>query len=131
MIDRRQPPPRRNRERRDTDRRLEPRLPSAAQIRFLRAGTESDEALPGELAEVSSCGLRLVLDEPLSPGERMLVEVRDRDGGCFNLSAAVVWTDARAGGRWLVGCALSVELSDRRYALLSELVRNGAQARDR
>lgn len=125
MTDRRASTPRRRGDRRGGDRRVEPRISSSAGIRFLRAGDEGSAPLPGGLAEVSPCGLRLTLREPVPPGEKLLIEVRDHDGRCFNLLAAVIWCEARgphAPGDWLVGCALSAELSCRRFAVLSEMV---------
>ncbi|MEX0716096.1 MAG: PilZ domain-containing protein [Planctomycetaceae bacterium] len=123
MADRRNSESRRSRDRRVDERRVEERVPSEAGVRFLRAGTDSAIPLAGELAEVSACGLRLALEQPVSPGEKLLVEVRDRDGKCFSLQAAVVWTEAGGDGdRWLVGCELSAELSNRHFTLLREMV---------
>jgi hypothetical protein len=104
-----------------TDRRRTQRHLLDAEIRFLRSGGVPNAILGGELLDVSATGLRLAIDEPLSDGEKLLIEVRDHDQVCFNLTAAVVWTETNDAGEQTVGCELCVDLSPRQYARLRQL----------
>lgn len=122
MIDRRSPAPRRAAtDRRTEDRRSDNRLPSDARIRFLRAGPSADEVLHGELFDVSASGIRILLPQPLTADEKLLVEVRDAEKHCFNLTAKVVWNKPDPDGQHQVGCELLVDLSERQLELLKEL----------
>ena len=69
------------------ERRESPRLNLASSVRFLRAGSEVDDVLPAQLVDVSNTGVRIDLDTPLFQGECILIEVRDANQHCFNLSA--------------------------------------------
>lgn len=119
MAERRQPPPER---RKQSDRRDYLRVPTAGRVRFLRGGLNADEVLAAELADVSHTGLRIQVDEPLVPGEPIVVEVRDEEGKCFNLLAQIVWVESEPEDRHCVGCELRVELNRRQFALLQRLV---------
>lgn len=121
MIDRRSPEPRRGTDRRTEDRRDEKRFVSEAQIRFLRAGPSADEVLHGELFDVSASGIRILLPQPLDESEKLLVEVRDAENQCFNLTAKVVWDRPDAHGKHQIGCELLVDLSERQLDLLKQL----------
>ena len=123
MIDRRIPVPRRqDTDRRVADRRNPRRQFSDAPIRFLRAATTTAECvLEGELLDASSSGVRLLLGGRLEVGEKLLVEVRDGDRGCFNLTAEVVWCEPADDDRFEVGCNLCVDLSARQFDYLQRL----------
>ena len=118
MINRRQPMERRTR----AERRESPRVATTANIRFLRAGSTADEVLPAELLDVSHTGVSISLDRPLIRGECILVEVRDGEKNCFNLSAQVVWVESNPDDQHHVGCELRVELTRKQFVLLRELV---------
>ena len=122
MTNRRDPDPRRCLpDRRTADRRDSIREPSEARIRFLRAGTSTDEILAGELLDASVTGVRLLLEEQLLPTEKLLIEVRDGGNRCFNLTAEVVWSEPAGDHHYRVGCELCVELSAKQHALLNRL----------
>jgi len=108
-------------ERRLTERRLEPREPFEAGIRFLRAGSSVDEILSGELVDVSASGIRVLLNEPLEQRQKILVEVRGESEDCFNLLAEAIWIEHLPSCECLIGCELCVELSRRQFARLQEL----------
>lgn len=119
MTDRRQPPPDR---RSQTDRRDYLRVQTAGRVRFLRAGDNPDDVLAAELVDVSHTGVRIQSDEPLIPGERIVVEIRDDESHCFNLSAQVVWVESEPFDRHCIGCELRVELSRRQFSVLQRLL---------
>lgn len=119
MTDRRQPPPER---RTQSDRRDYLRVQTSGRIRFLRGGDNADEVLAAELVDVSHTGVRIQSDESLVPGERIVVEIRDEETHCFNLSAQVVWVESEPFDRHCVGCELRVELSRRQFSLLQRLL---------
>lgn len=118
MSERRQPPDRRA----QSDRRDYLRVQTSGQVRFLRAGENADEVLAAELVDVSHTGVRIQSDDPLIPGERIVVEVRDEEKHCFNLSAQVVWVESEPFDKHCVGCELRVELSRRQFSLLQQLL---------
>jgi len=119
MPDRRDPDIlRRARDRRTSDRRSADRHTLGAGIRFLRAGSSTEQILSGELLDVSASGIRIALDEPLAAGEKVLVEVRDHEERCFNMTAEAVWVELLEDGRHQVGCELCVDLSDRQLRTL-------------
>lgn len=97
------------------------REPSEARIRFLRAGTSTDEILGGELIDASITGVRLLLQDQLLPTEKLLIEVHDDQNRCFNLTAEVVWSETADEHYYRVGCELCVELSAKQHAMLNRL----------
>lgn len=124
MSDRRDVQPRRQySDRRKEDRRQSARHPSEVLVRFLRTGAPSESALQGQLTDVSRTGVRILLGQPLQPAEALLIEARDQEDHCFNLTAQVVWTETVREGTFRVGCELRVELTDRQYSALKQLAR--------
>jgi hypothetical protein len=105
-------------DRRAADRRRSCRHRAEAAIRFLRAGGEIPEVLPGELLDVSATGVRLLLDGPLAEGDRLMIEIRDEDRRCVNLAADVVWVES-TGGCFRIGCQLPVSLTPHVRGLLA------------
>lgn len=77
--------------------------------------------LEGALLDVSTTGVRLLLERPLEPAERILIELRDDDQGCLNLPAQVVWRES-SGERHHVGCELRLEMTRKQQALLRKFV---------
>jgi hypothetical protein len=69
-----------------------------------------------------------VLDEPLRAGEKVLVEVRDHGGQCFNMTAETVWVEPMDDGRHQVGCELCVDLTDRQVRTLKTFAATPANA---
>jgi hypothetical protein len=127
MIDRRDRDSRRKpAERRAADRRETPRHALAGSVRFLRVGGAADRVLAGELLDVSTTGIRLRLQEELQPADAILVEVRDAENRCFNLSAEVVWIERETGDTQEVGCELRLDLTPKQYSLLKELAADPA-----
>ena len=114
-------------DRRTADRRDENRNVLEAQIRFLKAGASVDDALCGELLDVSAAGLRMVLDEPLNLGDTILVEVRPQDERCFNFTARVVWSEPHDSDRHRVGCELRVELTPKQWKVLEQISSESTQ----
>ncbi len=131
MIDRRDTNPRRETtDRRSSDRREDPRVSPVGQIRFLRSGETVEAVLHGELLDVSQSGIQMLFDEELKDSEKLLIEVRDAEDRCFNLTAKVVWCESMENdNRFRVGCELSIELTRTQYALLRRMsVRASADA---
>jgi hypothetical protein len=85
----------------------------------LRGG---DELLHAEILDVSAGGLRFLSDRPIEPTEKLLIEVREPSGRCFNLTAVVPWTAPNDNGMWLIGCELRLPLTTLQLALLRKLV---------
>ena len=104
------------------DRRDTPRQPLHTQLRLLRSGAAAGEVLYGELSDVSSSGLRFVLDEPLELSENLVIEIRDPDDNCVNLIAKVVWVQTQPDAQHRIGCELPVELSPRLQVHLRQLL---------
>jgi len=107
-------------ERRIEDRRDEPRQQSQTGLRFLRAGTNSQEILAGELLDVSPIGVRLKLDSELLVTEKLLIEILDEDNRCCNLTATVIWSEKSEDQKYLTGCELSAELTRGQQKLLEK-----------
>lgn len=124
MPDRRSSPPDRRRtvDRREQDRRAQPRQTSNSQLRLLRSGLNDHEVFDGELRDVSKTGVRLETDRPLTLGERVLVEIREPGQRCFNLPAEVVWVEAGAKRHHSVGCELRLDLTRKQFGLLRDMV---------
>ncbi len=123
MSDRRVPTDRRK----ESDRRVHPRLKSTSTVRFLRARAAADEILAAELLDVSHTGVRIRLETPLVCGECILIEVRDGARHCFNLPAEVVWEENGTADERHAGCELRVELNRRQFTLLQKLVVGAAR----
>ena len=105
-----------------SERREYIRLNTTTSVRFLRSGATPEDVLSAELIDVSHCGIRILLDRPLIKGECILIEVRDADGRCCNLSAQAVWIESEFDQQHRVGCELRVELTRKQFTLLRELV---------
>jgi hypothetical protein len=79
------------------------------------AGLASEAALPALLTDVSAGGMALVLRYHLVPGTVLYLDLRDLTGddGQGPHLVRVVRVSSAPGGRWLHGCALRKELSER------------------
>ena len=113
--------------RRGLDRREEPQGACETGIRFLRDGSSPIDVLTGELLDASLTGARLLLNQELGSGDRILVEVRTENGACFNLTAQIVWTEPVENDRFRVGCELCVELSRKQLTALQEFATSTIQ----
>ena len=71
--------------------------------------------------DVSLSGIRVLLETPLEQGDRILAEVRGENGDCFNLAAEAVWIEYQPDRKCLVGCMLSVELTDKQFGRMQRL----------
>ena len=108
-------------DRRSTDRRSADRVAVEAGIRFLRAEHSAGQVLKGELSDVSATGVRILLEALLAVGEKVLIEVREDDERCFNMTAETVWVETLSDGRHQVGCELRVDLNARQLRTLKKL----------
>jgi len=79
-------------------------------VRFLaQPGFEFREGL---LRDVSTCGLCMVLDQPLPVTARLVVQLPSRRrGSSLSRPARVLRVEPDGQGRWIVGCQLSAPLS--------------------
>ena len=118
MSQRRLPADRRN----QSDRRDQPRMTLAAELRFLRSGPAAHEVLEAELCDVSATGVRLTLDADLNPGDTVLMELRGEQERCLNLAAQVVWIEPGIERRHQVGCELRLELTRGQQSFLREFI---------
>jgi hypothetical protein len=109
------------------DRREEPRLALATDLRFLRSGPNGQEVLHGELLDASSTGIQMQLDRPLPLQECILIEIRDDQNRCLNLAAHVVWVEP-ASAAHRIGCELRKNLTRKQLVLLRQFVRKTESA---
>jgi hypothetical protein len=79
-------------------------------VRFLaQPGFEFREGL---LRDISTCGLCLLLDQPLQVAARLVVQLPSRRcGSSLSRAARVLRVEPDGQGRWIVGCQLSAPLS--------------------
>ena len=103
--------------RRRSDRRLSARETLVREVRFLSAASPTT-VWPGRLEDVSTTGLRLMLEQSVPTGEKLLIEVRNSARTVCNITVEVVWTEADASGQHCIGCESLTELSDRQMSQL-------------
>ncbi len=104
-------------DRRVSDRRQSTRLPMSREVRFLSAASPTD-VLQGHLQDVSSTGVRLVLEKPVSTGEKLLIEVREADRTLCNVTVQVVWIESSDTDHHRIGCESLAELTPRQMSQL-------------
>lgn len=127
MNNRRQPPLRRFTltqfapERREDERRESPRFPVSGSVRFLRATDNTPDIIDGEVVEASLTGMRVELDQPVSKGEQLLVEVSSHLHGGFSITAQVMWVEIGFDDRHIAGCEFCTILSLKQRAQLQRL----------
>lgn len=102
-------------------RRADCHIPLEVAVRFLRTGHSGEQVLQGELCNVSTSGIRVVLGRALRSSEKLLVEVREGRARSFDMTAQVVWTEALDDGRYQIGCELCVDLSANQLELPKQL----------
>ena len=112
MPERRQPANRRR-----SDRRQSTRETLFREVRFLSAASPTT-VWTGRLEDVSTAGMRLMLEQPVSTGEKLLIEVRDAARTVCNVTVQVVWADADLSGHHNIGCESLTELSSRQMSQL-------------
>lgn len=121
MINRREPSSRReSRERRTSERRVRPRGEFVAGVRFLKAGSTAEHVLNGRLLDASSSGIRVLLNDKLQESDRILVEVKYAEDGCFNVLAEVIWVEAEENSMFQTGCELTADLTKKQHQMLQE-----------
>jgi PilZ domain len=83
---------------------------------------------PARVRDISAFGIGLLLDHRPQPYTRLTIDLERTTGGLVRtVLARVVHTTEQPGGDWLVGCALTAELSDDELrALQAERVRPAA-----
>jgi len=91
-------------------------------VRFLRSSSP-DRVLHGQIHDVSTAGLRLVLEEPVTAGESLLVEILGEQTILFSLSTQVAWCTPE-DSRHRVGCVLVKPLAPRHMARLRTLLQS-------
>lgn len=104
-------------DRRISDRRQSQRSPVDCQIRLLSSKSPS-QVLQGSLSDASVSGLRLVLSQPISIGEKLLIEARRSSRVVCNVTVQVIWVEAGAVGQINVGCESISDLSPRQLSQL-------------
>jgi len=112
MTDRRIPA-----DRRSADRRQAKRLPLTREVRFLSTASPTT-VLRGQLEDVSTSGVRLMLEQHVPQGEKLLIEVRDATKTLCNVTVEVVWIESVAPQRHCIGCESLIELSARQMTQL-------------
>lgn len=104
-------------DRRISDRRQAQRSSVDCQIRLLSSKSPS-QVLQGSLLDASVSGLRLVLSQPISIGEKLLIEARRSSRVVCNVTVQVIWVEAGAVGQFTVGCESIADLSPRQLSQL-------------
>lgn len=104
-------------DRRQSDRRGSRRLSLAHRVRFLRAAAPA-VVLQGHLQDVSTSGVRLLLEQAVPQGEKLLIEVRDDDRTLCNVTVEVIWIEPADAGHTCVGCESLTGLTARQMKQL-------------
>ncbi len=104
-------------DRRLSDRRQAQRVPLAREVRFLSAASPTT-VLRGHLQDVSTSGVRLMLEQLVPQGEKLLIEVRDAARTLCNVTVEVVWIESDSPKRHRIGCESLAELSPRQMKQL-------------
>ena len=104
-------------DRRRADRRQAKRVPLAREIRFLSTASPTT-VLCGHLQDVSTSGVRLMLEQLVPQGEKLLIEVRDAERTLCNVTVEVVWIESISSKRHSIGCESLTELSTRQMSQL-------------
>lgn len=104
-------------DRRRTDRRQAKRVPLAREVRFL-SNASPTIVLRGHLEDVSTSGVRLMLEQLVPQGEKLLIEVRESERTLCNVTVEVVWIDSVSPKRHCIGCESLTELSARQMSQL-------------
>ena len=104
-------------DRRLADRRQAKRVPLAREVRFLSTSSPTT-VLQGHLEDVSTSGVRLMLEQILPQGEKLLIEVRDVAKTLCNVTVEVVWIESVSPKRHCIGCESLTELSARQMSQL-------------
>jgi serine/threonine protein kinase len=93
------------------------RYPCNLEISCRRAAASADipsPAWPGNAQDISKHGISVVLGYQFEPGTLLAIEVRNASSGVpRTLQARVVHVRPRTGGKWLLGCSLAGELSEK------------------
>ncbi|QDV53469.1 PilZ domain-containing protein [Gimesia fumaroli] len=119
MTDRRKSTSRRS----GNERRQYQRTKFETEVSLLRSGSSSGQGpINGTLYDVSSNGIRIRLDLPLSIGESLLVQVHNSGKHLFNSTAKVVWQEQDQTGKYSTGCELCVLLTEKQEKTLSEFI---------
>mgnify|MGYP003630052433 CR=1 FL=1 len=116
MTDRRRSTSRRS----GDERRDYQRIKATTEVSLLQSGSDSSrEPLNGMLSDVSSNGIRILVDIPLVIGESLLVEVHNAGKHLFNSTAKVIWQEQEPSGKYTTGCELRVLLTQKQEKTLS------------
>lgn len=113
------------------ERRQFQRLKATTEVSLLRSGSSSSrEPLNGILHDISSEGIRILLEIPLSIGESLLVQVHNAGEHLFNTTAKVVWQGQEPTGKYTTGCELCVQLTQKQEKTLKAFLDRTANAND-
>lgn len=127
MTDRRKAMSRRS----GSERRQYQRIKMETEVSLLRSGSSTGKPpINGSLYDVSSNGIRIRLDLPLSVGESLLVQVHNSGKHLFNSTAKVVWQEQDPAGRYSIGCELCVLLTEKQHKTLSEFIDHTSNLND-
>jgi hypothetical protein len=105
------------RDRRVADRRQSQRSKVDCQIRLLSAAAPA-QVVRGSLFDVSVSGMRLILSQPVSVGEKLLIEARRDSRVVCNVIVRVIWIEGLANPQCTVGCEAVAELTTRQLSQL-------------
>lgn len=125
MTDRRRSTSRRS----GNERRQFQRRKATTEVSLLRSGSSSNrEPLSGLLYDISSDGIRILLEIPLSIGESLLVQVHNAGEHLFNTTAKVIWQEQEPTGKYTTGCELCVQLTQKQEKNLKAFLEHTALA---
>ena len=92
------------------DRRVVQRFPAPRKVTCRVATIEGTASWPAQLRDVSFLGVGLLVPEQVTVGTQLFIDLTEAGGR--SVMARVVHVTPNAGGGWVVGCALTSELSD-------------------
>lgn len=108
-------------DRRVADRRQSQRSTVDCQIRLLSA-TAPAQVVQGRLFDVSASGMRLILSQPVSVGEKLLIEARRASRVVCNVIVRVIWVEGGVDRHCNVGCESVADLTPRQLTQLKSAV---------
>src|SRR5262245_13853546 len=96
----------------DDDRRTWDRLPSERET-IIRTHADGAVSLTARILDVSRGGIRMIVTQPLNPGDMIHVELPSLKGEpVTSVLACAVHVQHQPPTSWLVGCNFATELSD-------------------
>lgn len=106
------------------ERRHDVRANISKSLRILRSATPTTEIVEGEVANISTGGVGLLIKTSLEAQETILIEIREPGKICMNLAADVIWQQLKPNGWNLVGCELRTRLSLSQLANVRQFIQD-------